>query len=114
MEITARLAEKGEVKQFESGFITQNFFLDATRFNQQTGEKYSNYLKFQNNNEKIDLSPLELGDLVKVTFSLRGRFFANSEGGQSHIQSLEAYKLEVVKRNADLPPLDYAFNESNN
>lgn len=106
MEVTARLASLGEVKQFESGFMLQEFYLDATRFNQTTGEKYSNYIKLQNANERLDLSPIDIGDMVKVEFGVSGRFYANQEGESRHSQNLNAYKIEIIKKDNELPSLE--------
>ena len=106
MELTGRLASKGEVKVFESGFMLEEFYIDATRFNQQTGEKYSNHIKLQNANEKLDLNAVGIGDLVKIEFSINGRFYANSEGEARHSQNMNAYKIEVLKENKDLPELE--------
>lgn len=109
MEITGRLAAKGDVREFESGFTIEEFFLDATRFNQTTGEKYSNFIKLQNANEKLDLTPLEIGDQVKVSFGVKGRFYADAEQQQRHAQNLDAFKIELLKKNSELPPLDFGF-----
>lgn len=106
MEITGRLASKGEVKQFESGFIVEEFYIDATRFDQNTGQKYPNHIKMQNNNEKINLENFNIGDMIKFTASISGRFYVNSSQENRHSQSVVAYKAELMKDNKDLPDLE--------
>ena len=106
MEIQGRLASVGQTKQFDSGFMVQELYIDATRFNPQTGEKYSNHIKLQNANEKLNLEELTIGDMVKFQVSIDGRFWANQEGEARHAQNINAYKMEVVKKNGELPEMD--------
>lgn len=106
MEITGRLVSKGEVKVFDSGFMLEEFYVDATRYNQQTGEKYSNHIKMQNANEKLDLTQVKIGDLVKIDFSINGRFYVNGDQENRHSQNINAYKIEVLKDTSELPELE--------
>ena len=101
MEITGKLHSIGEVKTFPSGFMLEEFYLDLTRFDSMTGEKYSNHAKFQNANERLNLQQFNIGDVVKLSFSIRGNSFAKEDGSTGFAQNLNAYKIELVKAKSD-------------
>lgn len=105
MDLKGRLVSRGEVKTFDSGFMLEEFYIDATRYNQDTGQKYSNYVKLQNANEKLNLDMFSIGDSVNVSFSVNGRFYSNQEQETRHSQNLNAYKIELVKSNSELPEI---------
>ena len=100
MDLTGKLHSIGETKQFDSGFQVQEFYLDLTRFNQITGEKYSNYAKLKIFNEKCDPNQFQIGDIIKVGFSVNGRSFVKDDGSTGFAQDLVAYKIEFVRSTA--------------
>lgn len=76
--------------------------LDCSRFscNQLTGEttKYENYPSFEFRNTKVDkLDGLTLGDMVKVSFDINGRFFQRKDGTQGHMNSIDGFNVERVE-----------------
>lgn len=103
MDITGKLHSVGETKQFDSGFQVQEFYLDLTRFNQMTGEKYSNHARFKIFNEKCNPNQYNIGDIVKVSFSINGRSFAKDDGSTGFAQDLVAYKLDFVRNGINQP-----------
>ena len=74
MEIIGTIHSIQELKTFDSGFMVQEFYLNISKSNQYTGEKYENYAKFQVVNQKIKLELFNLGDVVRVYFGINGRF----------------------------------------
>ena len=103
MQITGKIHSVGETKQFESGFMVQEFYLDLTRYNELTGECYENWAKFQNLNEKLDLGQYNIGDIVKVDFYISGRKYTKNDGDVGFVQNLNAHKMELVKATAQTP-----------
>lgn len=94
MQIKGKIKEIKEVRQITENFKTQNFVLDLTRYNPDTGEEYENYAEFQVNNEKCDLSNLKVEDRVTVDFNVQGRYFEKKDGsGIAFAQNLIAYKI---------------------
>lgn len=102
MQQSGKLHSVGEMKTFDSGFMVQEFYLDLTRYNQLTGEKYSNHAKFKVFNENINLDSFNQGDIVKVDFRINGRSFAKEDGSTGFAQDLVAYKMELVKSGEDV------------
>jgi hypothetical protein len=99
MELQGIFKQKSEIKTFESGFQTQEFYLDLKRFNPNTGEPIENLLRFQITRSTAfeNLKDLEKGDEVKVSFNVQGRLYDKKDGtGKGHIQNLEAWKIEKV------------------
>ncbi|MBT12103.1 MAG: hypothetical protein CMI02_08715 [Oceanospirillaceae bacterium] len=97
LELTGKLHSVGETKTFDSGFQVQEFYLDLTRFNQMTGEKYSNHARFKIFNEKCNPNQYKIGDIIKVGFSINGKSFAKDDGYTGFAQDLVAYKIDFVR-----------------
>ena len=55
MEIQGTIIERTEVQHKTQTFSLQEFFLDCSTYNQQTGERWENVLKFQVTNDKMNL-----------------------------------------------------------
>lgn len=103
MQITGKMHSIGDTKQFDSGFMVQEFYLDLTRYNELTGECYENWAKFQNLNEKLDLGQFNIGDIVKVDFYINGRKYTKKDGDVGFVQNLNAHKMELVKAVNPIP-----------
>ncbi|MAX71839.1 MAG: hypothetical protein CMC76_12210 [Flavobacteriaceae bacterium] len=103
MDITGKLHSVGETKTFDSGFQVQEFYLDLTRFNQMTGEKYSNHARFKIFNEKCNPDQYKVGDIIKVGFSINGKSFAKDDGSVGFAQDLVAYKIDFVREGINQP-----------
>lgn len=98
MEITGIFLEALDLKTFEGGFQAQEFYLDCKTYNQYTGEPIENLIKFQVTGDKINLlSPLKKGDLIKVSFSVKGKFYDKKDGTKGHIQNLNVWNIEAVE-----------------
>ncbi|MDV3901212.1 hypothetical protein CMT89_08410 [Elizabethkingia anophelis] len=99
MEIKGVFISKSDIREFESGFKVQEFYVDCKRFNQFTGESYENILKFQSSRSGIldALALAKKGDEVNVTFNPQGRVYDKKDGtGKGHIQNLEVWKIEIL------------------
>lgn len=53
MEVIGTFLKASEIKTFESGYQVQEFYLDYSKFDQYTGEKRENILRFQLNGDNI-------------------------------------------------------------
>lgn len=97
MEIKGIIHEIEEIRQITEKFSVQNFKLNLTRFNPDTGEEYKNFAEFQNINSKVDLNNFKLGDRVNCHFNVSGRYFEKKDGnGQGFAQTLNCFKLEKI------------------
>ena len=84
MEIQGAIIERTEVQHKTQTFSLQEFFLDCSTYNQQTGERWENVLKFQVTNDKMNLlAQFQNGQRVKVRFNIQGSFFEH-EGQRKH------------------------------
>lgn len=102
MEIRGKLLKKSDIQQKTDSFRVQEFYLDCSTFDQYTGDKWENILKFQVTNSSIDkLQPFNAGDILKVSFGINGRFFEyedkeTKQTKKSHAQNLNAYGFELI------------------
>ncbi|GIZ15533.1 DUF3127 domain-containing protein [Capnocytophaga catalasegens] len=103
MEIRGKLLKKSDIQQKTDSFRVQEFYLDCSTFDQYTGERRENILKFQVTNSSIDkLQPFNAGDILKVSFGINGRFFEfedkeTKQTKKSHAQNLNAYSFELIQ-----------------
>lgn len=75
--------------------------LDCSRYtcNPSTGEttRFENYPSFEFRGINCDkLDNLNLGDNIRVSFDIAGRFFTRKDGTQGHINSVDAFDVEMV------------------
>lgn len=100
MDIIGKLHSIDNEVQITENFRKQMFILDLTRYNQDTGEVYENYSELQINNGRIDLSGFSLGQKVKVTFFISGRYYDKKDGsGKGFFQNLIAASIEAFGNN---------------
>lgn len=99
MEIQGKFLKASEIETAESGYQYQEFYLDISLFNQYTGEKMENILKFQIGGGRIEyLSRIQKEDRVKVFFDIKGKIYDRKDGtGKGHYQTLNAYKVEKLE-----------------
>ena len=111
-------------KTFESGFTVQEFYLDTSRHNQYTDEKYENYAKFQVLNKKINLELFKPDDIVRVSFNINGKVIDQKDSSgkvvdqkddskkKFFVQNLTAYKIEPYQRSKDIQPTVLASEQA--
>ena len=97
MEIQGTIIERTEVQHKTQTFSLQEFFLDCSTYNQQTGERWENVLKFQVTNDKMNLlAQFQNGQRVRVRFNIQGSFFEH-EGQRKHAQRLTVFGIEAIQ-----------------
>lgn len=97
MDIQGILLKKSEIKTFSDKFSVQEFYLDCSTFNQYTGDKYENILKFQLINKNIDkIEKAEVGQRLKIQFQPRGRFYEKEGRDKFHAMNLDAFGIEIL------------------
>lgn len=97
MEIQGIIIERTEVQHKTQTFSLQEFFLDCSTYNQQTGERWENVLKFQVTNDKMNLlAQFQNGQRVKVRFNIQGSFFEH-KGQRKHTQRLTVFGIEAIQ-----------------
>ena len=100
--ITGRLAEIGQTVQIPSKtggspFLKREFLLDATTYDQWTGERsqYENIVPLEVSGDKCaELDNFNVGDIITVSFALQGREWTNQDGQTKRMVSIRCYKIE--------------------
>ena len=81
-----------------STFTKRQIVLDASHYDQLTGQKYENYPAFDFVGNRVnDLDNFKVGDLVTISFALNGRPF-DKDGKTIYITSVTGYKIEPYQR----------------
>lgn len=95
LEITGKLYVKYEPQEFgEKKFKTREFVLELVE--DINGNAYTNYAKMQLVQAKCDIiDRFNLGDMVKVSFNVRGRSYVDKKDGTTkYISNLDAWRVE--------------------
>lgn len=91
---------KQETMQSKSGtqFVKQSVYLDNSRYDQETGEKYENnlLLEFINLRDGDIAQRFKKGDKVQISFRLRGYSFDSKQtaGKKEYGVSVSCYRIE--------------------
>lgn len=101
-QITGRLAAIGQTVQIPSKtggspFLKREFLLDATTYDQWTGERsqYENIVPLEVSGDKCaELDNFNVGDIITVSFALQGREWTNQDGQTKRMVSIRCYKIE--------------------
>lgn len=102
-QITGRIIEIGQTVQIPSKnggspFTKREFILDATPYDPYTGERseYENILPLEFSGDKCsELDSFNNGDVVIVSFALKGRSWTNMDGELKRMASIWCYKIEA-------------------
>ena len=95
LEITGKLFVKYEPQEFgEKKFKTREFVLELVE--DINGNAYTNYAKMQLVQNKCEIiDRFNLGDMVKVSFNIRGRSYVDKKDGTTkYISNLDAWRME--------------------
>ena len=109
LEITGKLFVKYEPQEFgEKKFKTREFVLELVE--DINGNAYTNYAKMQLVQAKCDIiDRFNIGDMVKVSFNIRGRSYVDKKDGTTkYISNLDAWRVEA----AGAAPANNAYNQS--
>lgn len=100
MKIRGAVLHVGVAEQKTETFKLQNLYLDASSYNNMTGEKYENVVMLQNINSKNDLSTLLPGEVIDCAFRVNGRFWDKEGGSKGFSQNLNLLSFEKAKNTA--------------
>jgi uncharacterized protein DUF3127 len=109
LEITGKLFVKYEPQEFgEKKFKTREFVLELVE--DINGNAYTNYAKMQLVQAKCDIiDRFNLGDMVKVSFNIRGRSYVDKKDGTTkYISNLDAWRVEA----AGAAPANNGYNQA--
>ena len=92
-EISGRITEINQTQQVTDKFKKREFILEVKETN-NSGFEFIEYIKFQTVQDKCNLlDGLNINDLVKVSFNLKGRKW-EKDGQTSYFTNLDAWKIE--------------------
>src|SRR6187549_1262508 len=95
IEQTGKLHLKFDTKQVSERFTKREFVLEIT------DSKYPQMVLFQLTGERCSqLDSLEVGDDVRVEFSLRGREWKSPTGEVKYFNSLDVWQVEAANGRA--------------
>lgn len=87
-------------------FTKQSLVLDCTTYDQYTGEPRSNFPKFDFNGDRglAEIAKVSVGDIVAVSFVLKGRYYTNRAGDEVNGTNVQGYKIDLAEqKNAPIP-----------
>ncbi len=91
-EIQGTLYSRKEKQQVTEKFAKQEFII-------VTEGQYPEHVAMQCVNDNCNfLKGLAKGDLIKVSFNLKGKPFKNKQGEEVVMTNVTAYKIEVVQK----------------
>ena len=106
-EIRGRILEIHPTENLQTkdgkSFQKRTLVLDASIYNQHTGERIVNTpaLEFSSSRCGI-LDNYNVGDIVKVSYNLRGRRVTNADGSYRYMTNVNAYAVEYVQQNRQM------------
>lgn len=105
-DLTGTLISKSDTIQRTDKFSVREFVVEEVR--QVKDKTFREYIKFQATNERTKvLDDLNIGDELKVHFSIRGSKY-EKEGKVSYFTNLDAWKIEVMsKAPVKKPAIEY-------
>lgn len=93
-ELSGTLVKKYDTQEISNKFRKRDFVLEKKETN--NGFEFTDYIKFQLTQDKCSvLDPFQEGDIVNVSFNLRGRKWEKN-GEITYFTNLEAWKIEKV------------------
>jgi len=115
LEITGKLFVKYEPQEFgEKKFKTREFVLELVE--DINGNPYTNYAKMQLVQNKCEIiDRFNIGDMVKVSFNIRGRSYVDKKDGSTkYISNLDAWRVEAAgAQSGGGNPQPQSYNNSN-
>ena len=103
-EITGRLAEKFETQKISDKFQKREFILEIKETG-TGGFEFVEFVKFQAVQDKCSLlDSLHDGDMVKVSFNLKGRKW-EKDGKVSYFTNLDAWRIEKEQTTTNQPSI---------
>jgi Domain of unknown function (DUF3127) len=112
LEVTGKLHVKYEPQEFgEKKFKTREFVLELAE--EISGNTYTNFAKMQLVQAKCDIiDRFNIGDLVKVSFNIRGRSYVDKKDGSTkYISNLDAWRVEAASATPSTNQQAPAYNQ---
>ena len=95
MEIQGKIIEIFETIEVSDRFRKREFVVEYVE-----NPQYPEFLKFEAVQEKCELlDQFNMGDIVEITFNLKGRRWNSPQGDVKYFVSLQAWKLLTVNQN---------------
>jgi len=92
-EIEGCLKVKDETVNINESFKKREFVIEVIN---ERNTDWNDFVKFQLTQDKCELlSPINLGDTIKVSFNIRGRKW-EKDGKVNYFSNLEAWRIESV------------------
>lgn len=89
MEVKAKLLEIFNTQQISQTFRKREFVVEYSE-----NPQYPEYVKFELIQDKCDLlDSLKAGDMVNVSFNLKGRKWTDPQGQVKYFNSLQAWRI---------------------
>ena len=99
-KITGSIIEVKETRVVSEKFSVREFVI------QDDSGQYPQKIQFQASQDRCDLlDKFKGGEVVNVSFNLRGREWINPQGESKYFNSLDAWKIEGVQFEGSIPPL---------
>ena len=97
MEVNGRLHAIFETKQVSERFAKREFVIELA-----DNPKYPQTVLFQLTGERVNqLDGMNVGDQVRIEFSLRGREWRSPQGEVKYFNSLDVWRLEPARAGAN-------------
>src|SRR5690606_17270315 len=94
LEVTGKLHHVYDTQQIKDTFSKREFILELTD-ESPSGMVYTNYASFQLvNNSTSVIDQFQPGDLLKVSFNIRGKRWDRPDGVVKYITNLNAWRVE--------------------
>lgn len=94
MNITGTLVEIYDALQVSEKFKKREFVIQDNE-----NPQYPQYIKFELAQDKCSLlDTFSNGEMVDVSFNVRGRSYVNPQGVKSYFNSLQAWKLQSISK----------------
>ncbi len=92
MEIIGKLYEKHDTVQRTQTFSVREFVIEIEN---PRNPQYNDFVLFQLTNDRCPLiDPFAAGELLQITFDIRGRRWQSPEGRVSYFNTLNAWRVE--------------------
>ncbi len=100
MNIEGKLIEKSETQNVSDTFKKREFVIEYAE-----NPQYPEYIKLeliQANCQQLD--GYKVGDMLNISFNLKGRKWTDPKGETKYFNSLQAWKIDGKASGADTPP----------
>ena len=100
MNIEAKLLEKYDIQKISDSFQKREFVVEYAE-----NPQYPEFIKFeliQTNCDQLDAH--SIGDLIAISFNLKGRKWTDKAGEVKYFNSLQAWRIESKGASSTPPP----------